>query len=345
VVRPAAAAGCAVQTTLVTRLVAETAEQPAALPLLSHVLLETWKRRRGMTLTVQGYEETGGLAHAIARSAEHAYLALAEPDRAVARWVFLRLVAVGEGTGDTKRRATRGELDSLGGQVGPVLDAPASARLVAVGDDVVEPAHEALLHAWPRLRGWVAEDREGLRLQRQLTVAAGIWAELDRDPGSLYRTTRLALATAWVQRARPALTERERDFLEHSRLAEARERPGGRHPHRRPHVGDHLRCGRAHPAHREHAVGPRHPHRVGEAARSGRPGGPTGLAPRRHGRGHRGSPRHRHAVATRRAPRRRPGVRGRGPAGITRRGTPAAALPTHRVGRSGTRWRRVLPVP
>ncbi|QFZ18889.1 nSTAND1 domain-containing NTPase [Saccharothrix syringae] len=224
VVHPAVAVGAKVQTALVTRLVAEAAGQPAALPLLSHALLETWKRRRGVALTVDGYEETGGMAHAIARSAEHAYQELPEADREVARWLFLRLVAVGEGDEDTKRRVARAELDALGDGVGPVLGALASARLVVVGDDTVDLAHEALLRAWPRLRGWLAEDRDGLRLQRRLTEAADIWAELDHDPAVLYRTTRLARTAAWVRRTGPALTDRERDFLERSRAAEARTR-------------------------------------------------------------------------------------------------------------------------
>ncbi|HWO60257.1 MAG TPA: WD40 repeat domain-containing protein, partial [Umezawaea sp.] len=75
-----------------------------------------------------------------------------------------------------------------------------------------------------RLRGWLDEDRAGLRLQRHLIDAATTWEDLDHDPGILFRTTRLAATVAWVDRARPALTARERDFLDHSVAAEARAR-------------------------------------------------------------------------------------------------------------------------
>ena len=58
--RPAVDAGYRVENALVSRLVADATGQPGVLPLLSHALLETWRRRRGTTLTLAGYESTGG---------------------------------------------------------------------------------------------------------------------------------------------------------------------------------------------------------------------------------------------------------------------------------------------
>ncbi|SER58775.1 Helix-turn-helix domain-containing protein [Lentzea xinjiangensis] len=70
VVQPAVRARCTVETALVTRIVAEASGQPGVLPLLSHALLETWRRRRGTTLTLAGYEAAGGVEHAVAHTAE-----------------------------------------------------------------------------------------------------------------------------------------------------------------------------------------------------------------------------------------------------------------------------------
>src|SRR5438132_590971 len=55
---------------LVDLFLRDVGEEPGALPLLSHALLETWRRRRGRTLTLQAYAETGGVRGAIARTAE-----------------------------------------------------------------------------------------------------------------------------------------------------------------------------------------------------------------------------------------------------------------------------------
>ncbi|QFZ18948.1 nSTAND1 domain-containing NTPase [Saccharothrix syringae] len=221
VTRPATATGCAVESALVTQLVADAATRTGALPLVSHALLETWRRRRGNTLTLAGYQAAGGIRSALARTAEHVYTELPPARRELARQVLLRLTAPGEGTDDTKRRVAREELDALGGEVRPVLDALAGARLVTLTGDEVDITHEALFQAWPRLRGWLDEDRAGLRTQRHLTEAAAVWEDLDRDPGALFRTTRLAATLDWVDRARPALTDRERAFLDHSAAAEA----------------------------------------------------------------------------------------------------------------------------
>ncbi|MFI9818001.1 nSTAND1 domain-containing NTPase [Saccharothrix variisporea] len=214
IVEPAAAAGCKAETALVTRLVADAAGLPGALPLVSHALLETWRRRRGVALTLAGYEEAGGVEHSIARSAEHVYLGMSDADRAVAKQVFLRLIAVGDDTADTKRRVRREEVDHP-----EVLSALADARLVVLDRDTVELAHEALIHRWPRLRDWITEDRAGLRVQRMLTDAARVWESFDRDPGALYRGTRLALAREWAAGG-AELTAAERSFLDASTAAE-----------------------------------------------------------------------------------------------------------------------------
>jgi hypothetical protein len=94
--------------------------------------------------------------------------------------IFLRLTQLGEdeSTMDTRRRVPLDELvctpeDS--DSVREVLTRLADARLVTTDNEVVEVAHEALIREWPTLRGWLEEDRAGLRLHRHLTLAAEGW--------------------------------------------------------------------------------------------------------------------------------------------------------------------------
>ncbi|WP_290056897.1 nSTAND1 domain-containing NTPase [Amycolatopsis solani] len=211
IVRPAAAVGCVVDTALVTRLVAETAGQPAALPLLSHALLETWRRRSGMRLTLEGYERTGGIEHALARTAEETYESLTGAQQETVRHLCRRLATAEIGAPAVKRRVAR---DELGDDATEVLDQLAAARLVSLDRDSVELAHEALLRHWPRLRDWLAEDSEGLQLHRRLTRAAVDWVAFDRDPGILYRGARLDDALAWRAENDATLNAVEREFLD-----------------------------------------------------------------------------------------------------------------------------------
>ncbi|MFF4492334.1 helix-turn-helix domain-containing protein [Streptomyces sp. NPDC001544] len=212
IVRPAARAGLTVEGALLAELVAQAKDQAALLPLLSHALLETWRRRRGNALSLAGFRATGGIDGALARTAETVYAALEPDGQRVARNVLLRLTAPGEGTEDTKRRVDRAELDFPG--TADVLERFARARLLALDQDGVEIAHEALIRRWPRLRGWLAEDREGLRIHRRLTEAATAWEAVQRDPGALYRGVRLDQAAEWAADwGRDALSEREHRFL------------------------------------------------------------------------------------------------------------------------------------
>ena len=72
--------------------------EPGALPLLSHALLETWKRRRGNVMTLKSYSESGEVRGAIARTAERVfYQELTPEQQTIARSIFLRLTELGEG--------------------------------------------------------------------------------------------------------------------------------------------------------------------------------------------------------------------------------------------------------
>lgn len=212
VVEPAARRGASLENALVARLIADVAGQQGALPLVSHVLVETWRRRRGAVLTLTGYEDAGGVEHALARTAEQVYDALPEQERQAARQAFQRLVAPGDGTEDTRRRVVRAELDASDA----LLDRLAAARLVTLDRDTVELTHEALLRAWPRLVGWLAEDRDSLRAHRRLTSAADAWRAHDRDPDALYRGAHLDQARRLASR----LNEAEREFVDAGLAAE-----------------------------------------------------------------------------------------------------------------------------
>jgi WD40 repeat protein/energy-coupling factor transporter ATP-binding protein EcfA2 len=224
ITQPAHDAGCRVETALVSRVIADATGQPGVLPLVEHALLETWRRRRGTTLTLAGYDAAGGITQAIARTAETIYTTLPENQREWARQLFLRLVVLGEGTEDTRRRVHRDELDLTEPTQAELLKQLTDARLITLDRDGVEIAHEALIRNWPRLHGWLTDDRDGLRIHRQLSEATHTWHALQRDPGALYRGSRLSQADQWATAtSESTLSAREREFLHASLTAHADE--------------------------------------------------------------------------------------------------------------------------
>jgi WD40 repeat protein len=206
---------------LLRDLTSSTAEEqthmpdPGALPLMSHALLTTWERHRRGRLTVADYEAGGGIHGAVARTAEDVFKTLTSAEQELARRIFVRLVHVADDTTDTRRRVSRDELLFSGSDGPRVLDRFINRRLITADVGQVQIAHEALLLAWPRLRGWVDADRAGLRTHRQLTVAAEAWRDAGRDPNALYRGGPLATASDWATEPahRADLNLLEREFL------------------------------------------------------------------------------------------------------------------------------------
>ena len=110
---------------------------------MDHALLETWKRRQGRTLTLQGYYEAGGVKKAIAQTAENVYGSLSQTEQGIARNIFLRLTELGEGTQDTSRRVKLDELSQSKEKEAAekVLKTLTDARLVTTEEDSAAVAH------------------------------------------------------------------------------------------------------------------------------------------------------------------------------------------------------------
>lgn len=207
---------------LVDLILHDVGQEPGALPLLSHALLETWNRRSGTRLMLNSYEKAGGVRGAIAKTADRVFDQELNPDeQQIARNLFLRLTELGEGTPDTRRRAALTELvprapNAEAEKVQRVLTRLADARLITTDEGMAEVAHEALIREWHTLREWLSEGRAGLLLHRHLTNAAQEWELLERDPDALYRGVRLVQALEYARQHPERINPNERAFLDAS---------------------------------------------------------------------------------------------------------------------------------
>lgn len=227
IIQPAEKNGWDFQPGLADLILQDVGTEPGALPLLSHALLETWKRRQGRTLTLQGYAEAGGVKKAITQTAESVYDHFSPAEQTIARGIFLRLTELGEGVQDTRRRVKMDELAQAKERqesVAKVLKTLTDARLVTTGQDSAEVAHEALIREWGTLRKWLDEDRESLRLHRHLTESAAEWQRRGREASELYRGARLRQLQEWMKEHSDSLSPLEREFLKASHNVKSRER-------------------------------------------------------------------------------------------------------------------------
>ncbi|MGW8225072.1 MAG: nSTAND1 domain-containing NTPase, partial [Anaerolineales bacterium] len=236
---PAERVGVSLEPGLEAEIIADVADQPGSLPLLQYALTELFERRQGRVLTRKAYQSIGGVLGALGRRAEEVYHDMNEGGKDLSRQLFLRLVSLGEGVEDTRRRVLRAELTAIdipaansefgetGVTIDQVLEYYGKARLLSFDHDsqtrapTVEVAHEALLREWGQLREWLDESRGDIRLQRLLGTAAQDWLESNCDPSFLLRGARLAQFKGWAQETSLALTGEEKRFLEASLEEEA----------------------------------------------------------------------------------------------------------------------------
>ena len=222
IVGPAERAGVAVDPALLAELVADAADRPGTLPLLEFALTELFDQRTGASLTLDGYRALGGVRGVLSRSAEALYDALTDDERQVAMQVFLRLVQLGHGTAESRRRlplADLTELDLDPVALSGVLDAFGRRRLLSfdrepvAGHATVEVAHESLFREWDRLAAWIDRHRAALRRFETFSAAADEWEVSGRDDDYLLTGTRLAEFEAWSAEGTLQIAGNKKEYL------------------------------------------------------------------------------------------------------------------------------------
>ena len=219
---PADRAGLVVEPMLLAAMIADVADRPGALPLLQYALTELAERAEDGVLTVKAYQDIGRVSGALARRAEQLYEGMNETGRIACRQLFLRLVTLGEGSDDTRRRVRRSEVLPLtdARAMDGVIESFGRHRLLSFDRDpssrepTIEIAHEALIGAWARLSGWIDEARDDIRTQRQLSTANAEWTAGGRDPSFLLRGARLEQVTAWAETTTLAMSDQDREFVD-----------------------------------------------------------------------------------------------------------------------------------
>ena len=174
---------------IVDTLERSVANAPGAAPLLSLTLESLYRRAHDRhvandpadrTISQEDYDAEGGVVGLVHRRASELYES-ADPDgKETIRRILLRLVDQ-KPNGNVSRNVNRDELrfgrehDQL---VSSVLDDFIAARLLIVGHadgrDYVEPAHDALVSTWDRLRDWLAQTGP-LEIIRDASKAARDW--------------------------------------------------------------------------------------------------------------------------------------------------------------------------
>ncbi|MEM7579588.1 MAG: hypothetical protein AAF316_06970 [Cyanobacteria bacterium P01_A01_bin.80] len=133
-------------------LIDDLGNQPGSLPLLEFTLFQLWQKHDKSYLTDQAYEEIGGLKQALAKYASGIINPLSAHNKEKAERIFIQLISPGEGTEDTKRKATRAE---VGEDNWDLVEELANKRLiVTVWDESTQQQTVEIIHDEALIREW-----------------------------------------------------------------------------------------------------------------------------------------------------------------------------------------------
>ncbi|PAX53025.1 nSTAND1 domain-containing NTPase [Brunnivagina elsteri] len=222
IIQPAEQVGLQVQTGLVEVLLQELNHSVGDLPLLEFVLEQLWELRENGELTLFSYQQhLGGIAGALEKRADIVYGNLDNAAKDCAKWIFLSLTQLGEGTEDTRRRVLKSDLAVKKyppALVERTLQALTAAKLIVMNLDeeelagigkgniensitslpsshvTIEVVHEILIRHWTTLKWWLEENRIRLRSQRQIEQSANLWKLHHQQADFLLQGVRLGEA-------------------------------------------------------------------------------------------------------------------------------------------------------
>jgi tetratricopeptide (TPR) repeat protein len=214
---------------------------PESLPLLEHVLsllYDQQSSRGDDLLRWSDYRELGELKGALAKHAEAVFSTL-EPQKQKAFPLVMRyLVTLGQGEEEVPNRRTVPYRDFVASE-GTGQDQKAGAKgfvdlfiekrlLVAdtdpQGEVTVSVAHEALLREWQRVKEWLTENREFLRMRDRLDSSLRLWLSRGKQKDDLLEPgLHLAEGEKLVKDFGPSLSREQTDYIQAS-IAERKRR-------------------------------------------------------------------------------------------------------------------------
>jgi len=216
--KPVSVGGGQISPALVQQLLNDVGDDSDQLPILQHALMRIWDKwevdAESEPIDIHHYDSVGGMTNALSLHADEVYDELPDDNsRAIARCIFQAITERSEDERGTRRPTQLGHLCRIvnGGQdeVAVVLDAYREAGRTFVmpgqnmelqAETVIDISHESLMRVWQRLRGWVAEESQAVRIYRRLAETAALHAA---DQAGVYRDPDLQIATSWRDVSEP----------------------------------------------------------------------------------------------------------------------------------------------
>ena len=214
---PIRLAGADITPRLTDRLLNESLDTRDDLPVLQHVLMQTWtmwaKDGQG-PIDLEHYEKSGTIQHALSLHADEALAGLSDETLAIAKRMFQALTETDASNRRIRRPANLHEIVAVcGKKEAPEAVMSLIARfnadhrnflVVSPGasedNPLLDISHESLIRQWKTLAAWVDEEAESARVYKRLAESAELHAD---GKAGFYRETDLQVALDWQRQQQP----------------------------------------------------------------------------------------------------------------------------------------------
>ena len=214
---PIRLAGADITPRLTDRLLNESLDTRDDLPVLQHVLMQTWtmwaKDGQG-PIDLDHYEKSGTIRHALSLHADEALTGLSNESLAIAKRMFQALTETDASNRRIRRPANLHEIVAVCGKkealetvMSLIARFNADHRnflVISPGafedNPLLDISHESLIRQWKTLAAWVDEEAESARVYKRLAESAKLHAG---GKAGYYRDADLQVALDWQRQQQP----------------------------------------------------------------------------------------------------------------------------------------------
>ena len=217
---PVAVGGGKISDQLVQLLLNEMGNNPDHLPILQHALMRTWDYWLNTSDTSQPmgiteYEAIGRLERALSNHANEAYYELILDEKRICEVVFKSLTEKGADNRGIRRPTSVAELATIAEctpkEVVKVVEVfrkkgrtflTPSPEVTLTNNSIVDISHESLMRVWDKLKIWVEEESNAVKMYIRLAESADLYSE---GKANLWGPPDLQLAISWREKQNPNL--------------------------------------------------------------------------------------------------------------------------------------------
>ncbi len=205
---------------LVQLLLNEMGNNPDHLPILQHALMRTWEywvnhSDTSQPMGITEYEAIGRLERALSNHANEAYYELSIDEKRACEVILKSLTEKGADNRGIRRPTSVAELAAIAEtstkeviRVVEVFRAKGrtfltpSPEIVLNEESIVDISHESLMRVWDKLKIWVEDEANAVKMYIRLAESADLYSE---GKANLWGPPDLQLAITWREKQNPNL--------------------------------------------------------------------------------------------------------------------------------------------